>query len=187
MPVSYAAFAPPSLSNDQILRSFFLIKCLQHQLCSTSDPVKAPEPATLYHIDKIPASGKPGCFLSDGKEFSGMLPWPHSHLRADSRNQHEFRVILLQPEKYFFFFRADTVQKNGLYLKSMGKEKLCKSQRSWMKKIIHSYGSITDDLVCMRKSLLTFPDLFFDIQAVDFSCFPVVQLVFLFVYTIARN
>ena len=58
-----------------------------------------------------------------------------------------------------------------------------------MKKIIHCYGSVTDDLVCMRKSLLTFPDLFFDIQAVDFSCFPVVllsqhsqQLLFLFLY-----
>ena len=77
------------------------MKCFHHQLRGMSDSVESPEPAALYHIDKIPASGKPGCFLSDRKEFSGMLPWPHSHLRADSRNQHEFRVILLQPEKYF--------------------------------------------------------------------------------------
>ena len=95
-----------------------------------------------------------------------MLPWPHSHLRADSRNQLQLRIILLQPEKYFFFFRADTVQKDGLYLKSMSKEKLCKSQWPWMKKIIHNYGSVTDDLVCIRKSLLAFSDLRFDIQAI---------------------
>ena len=71
----------------------------------------------------------------------------------------------------------------------MSKKKLCKSQGPWMKKIIHCYGSVTDDLVCIGKSLLTFPDLFFDIQALDFPCFPVVllfqhsqQLLFLFLY-----
>ena len=40
-----------------------------------------------------------------------------------------------------------------------------------MKKIIHSYGSVTDDLVCMGKSLLAFSDLRFDIQAIFTASF----------------
>ena len=152
------------------------MKCFHHQLRGMSDSVESPEPAALYHIDKISASGKPGCFLADSKDFFGLLPCPHPHLRTDGRDQFQLRIIFLQPEKYLFFFRTDTVQKNGLYLKFMSKKKLCKSQWPWMKKIIHCYGRVTDDLVCMGKSLLTFPDLFFDIQTLDFPCFPVVLL-----------
>ena len=58
----------------------------------------------------------------------------------------------------------------------MGKEKLCKSQWSWVEKIIHSYGSVTDDLVCMGKSLLAFLDLRFDIQAIFTAAVLIQQL-----------
>ena len=79
---------------------------------------QSPPPCTILTKFRLPVNQ--AAFCPTARIFPKCCRGRHSHLRANSRNQPEFRIILLQPEKYFFFFRADTVQKNGLYLKIHG-------------------------------------------------------------------
>ena len=127
MTVSYAAFAPPSFTNDQILGIFFFEKSFCHQFHGSSDPVEAPQAAALYHVDEISAAGKPGGFLSDSKNFTFCPARKDTHLGLDRGTQFQVRMMKFQPVEGRLFFRTYAVEVDGCYMETVFQKKFCET------------------------------------------------------------